>query len=274
LHKEFEPSTRQRFLATAQTLASYPACPKDKSVLESVLAYEQLASQFEELSGTSYPSELKDKCSDAKLREHLQPTIQDTTTYAQLREVVLNYGKASKSWIDEAGLKSVQNTAGHDDGGPRPMEVDRIEAKGKNKSKGKGKYGKGWPSFVSSFLNYGRGRGNNFKGRGRGKGKGKSKGKNKGKSKNGGKQSKGKQKGKIDAQQCRICHEYGHWARECPNRVNQVEQVPRQSQQQMPLQPSPTSTMRTTLSNSSTSPSTVRRIYNIPMGIPTLISFS
>ena len=55
LHKEFEPSTRQRFLATAQTLASYPACPKDKSVLESVLAYEQLASQFEELSGTSYP---------------------------------------------------------------------------------------------------------------------------------------------------------------------------------------------------------------------------
>ena len=108
------------------------------------------------------------------------PPIQDTTTYAQLREVVLNYGKASKSWIDEAGLKSVQNTAGHDDGGPRPMEVDRIEAKGKNKSKGKGKYGKGWPSFVSSFLNYGRGRGNNFKGRGRGKGKGKSKGKNKG----------------------------------------------------------------------------------------------
>lgn len=247
-------------------------------MLESILAYKQLVPQFEELSGTSYPSELKSatitKCSDAKLREHLQLTIQDTTTYAQLREVVLNYEKASKSWIGEAVLKSIQNTASHDDGGPRPMEVDRIEAKGKNKGKGKGKYGKGWQSFGSSFLNYGRGRGNNFKGRGRGKGKGKSKGKNKGKSKNGGKQTKGKQKGKVDAQQCRICHEYGHWARECPNRVNQVEQVPQQSQQQMPLQPSPTSTMRTTLPNSSTSTSTVRRIYNIPMGIPTLTSSS
>ena len=226
LHKEFEPSTRQRSLAIAQTLASYPAFPKDKSVLESILAYKQLVPQFEELSGTSYPSELKSatitKCSDAKLREHLQLTIQDTTTYAQLREVVLNYEKASKSWTGEAVLKSIQNTASHDDGGPRPMEVDRVEAKGQNKGKGKGKYGKGWQSFGSSFLNYGRGRGNNFKGRGRGKGKGKSKGKNKGKSKNGGKQTKGKQKGKVDAQQCRICHEYGHWARECPNRVNQV----------------------------------------------------
>ena len=109
------------------------------------------------------------------------------------------------------------------------MEVDRVEAKGKNKGKGKGKYGKGWQSSGSSFLNYCRGRGNNFKGRGCGKGKGKSKGKNNGKSKNGGKQTKGKQKGKVDAQQCRICHEYGHWARECPNRVNQVEQVPQQS---------------------------------------------
>lgn len=150
-------------------------------MLESILAYKQLVPQFEELSGTSYPSELKSatitKCSDAKLREHLQLTIQDTTTYAQLREVVLNYEKASKSWIGEAVLKSIQNTASHDDGGPRPMEVDRIEAKGKNKGKGKGKYGKGWQSFGSSFLNYGRGRGNNFKGRGRGKGKGKSKGK-------------------------------------------------------------------------------------------------
>lgn len=74
LHKEFEPSTRQ-----------------------SVLAYEQLVSQFEGLSATSYPSALKSatiiKCSDAKLREHIQVTVEDTTTYAQLREVVLNYEK-------------------------------------------------------------------------------------------------------------------------------------------------------------------------------------
>ena len=145
--------------------------------------------------------------------------------------MILMYDASTTRWSEQMVLGS---DGGVNTDGPVPMEIDRVQQKGKGKS---------------------------------GKGKSKDKGFAKG-------QSKGKQKGKIDAQQCRICHEYGHWARECPNRVNQVEQVPRQSQQQMPLQPSPTSTMRTTLSNSSTSPSTVRRIYNIPMGIPTLISSS
>ena len=59
LMHEFEPASRQRSLALAQALASYPMFSKDKSCLESVLVYEQTVQQFQESSGTTYPGELK-----------------------------------------------------------------------------------------------------------------------------------------------------------------------------------------------------------------------
>ena len=288
LHREFLPSTRQRSLAIAQTLASYPPFNKEKSVMEQILQYEQLVGQFEELAATKYPDELKSatliRCAETKLREHLQLTVRDSTSFAQLKDLILGYEQASRSWNSETVLKSLQNNpTGADDGGSRPMEVDRVEEKGKYKGGKKGKKGS-WQSYAGGFLGYKGGKGKqnqNGKGKGgRGKGKGGfQKGKNKGKNKSGGKQ-KGKANGKrVDAQQCRICYGYGHWSKECPQRVNQVVQEQQQPYQQppqaqQPFQPSPTSTIRTTVPLSSTSTSTVRRIYNIPMGIPTLTSSS
>ena len=155
---------------------------------------------------------------ESRLREHLQLTIGESTSYGQLREAILGYEKASKSWTTESVLKSLNPIAetSNTNTGPVPMEVDRItndKGKGwKGKSnKGKSK-GKSWWSFGSYALQ-GRGRGRGKGGRSnKGKGKGKSKGKNKGKSKSYGKKGqKGKQ---VDAQQCRLCHEYGHWSRE------------------------------------------------------------
>ena len=283
---EYEPASRQRSLAVAQALASYPSFPTSKTAMENILNYEALVTQFEELSGQTYPEELKSatliRCAESKLREHLQLTIGDGTTYGQLREAILGYEKASKSWTTEAVLKALNPIADNSNAnsGPVPMEVDRIAnekgkgSKGKN-SKGKSK-GKSWWSFGSYGL-YGRGRGRG-KGRGnKGKGKGKQKGKSKGKSKSYGKNygKKGGQKGKqnVDPQQCRLCHEFGHWSRECPNRMtNQVinSGVPSQQPQVPVQQPAqggaqPRSSMASSYPPTSSTASSVRRIYGIPM---------
>ena len=284
LHKEFLPSTRQRTLALAQALSAYPTFPKEKSSLECVLAFEQMVQQFEESSMSNYPDELKSatliRCCHAKVREYLQLTVTDSTTYGDIREAILSHDRASKVWSQETVLRSLtQGPAEQRTDGPTPMEVDRVfMEKGKGKDKGKFKGGKGkggdWTS-AWGFLR-GKGRGRGFKGKGKDKGKqkgkkGKSKGKNKGKNKS---------KGKLGQNQCSECLQYGHWARDCPNkmRVNQVEQseqVPQQAQQpsqggqaQFPGgQRGPCSSTAASSSNS-----TVRRVFNI--GLPSLSSES
>lgn len=121
---EFEPPSRQRSLAVAQALATYPPFTSGKSTLENILMYESLVQQFEELSGQVYPEELKAatliRCSETRLREHLQLTVGESTSYGQLREAVLSFEKASKSWTTEAVLKSlnpaIENTNSNNNG--------------------------------------------------------------------------------------------------------------------------------------------------------------
>ena len=113
----------------------------------------------------------------------------------------------------------------------------------------------------------GKGRGRGFKGKG--KHKGKSKSKNKGRNKS---------KGKLGQNQRSERLQYGHWARDCPDkmRVNQVEQND-QGRQQQPDQGVHSQTQfpgqRGACGSSkaaSSSNSTVRRVFNI--GMPSLSS--
>ena len=161
----------------AQALASYPAFPKDKSVLECIVQYERLVQEFETLSSSTYPQELKIatliRCAESKLREHLTLTITESSSYQTVRETMLSHEQASKTWNQESILRSltVKTDGGvpRTDGGPTPMEVDRIEDKGKGKSKSKSK-GKGkWfqlPYYPGNKGNKGKGK---FKGKGKSK---------------------------------------------------------------------------------------------------------
>ena len=284
LHREYLPSTRARSLAIAQALATYPSFPKEKSVLESVLSFEQLVQEFEKLSGTTYPAELKAatliRCSESRLREHLQLTVKEDATYAQIREALLSHEQVSKTWSQETIMKSLtlRNDVATNPSGPAPMEIDRIEKKGKGKGKYKGKYkgGRSWWQnipFGSRGNPKGKGRGNGRGGKAKGKNKGKSF--NKGKTKNKGKAG-GKKGGQTDANQCRICFAYGHWSRDGPNRmVQQIENshitpnVQQQLQQQQRQISGSTATAVMSMpygsvgSNAPTLNTAVRRIFHI-----------
>ena len=134
----------------------------------------------------------------------------DTTSYVDIREKIVSYEGVSKAWTSDQFLKHVteSHSAGSTDS-PTPMEVDRVEGKGKGKNKGKSKgrgYGAEWVGFM---YGRGRGRGRTNKGKGKGKSKGKSKGK-KGSNKGGAKGNrKGSGRGKVAYGQ--YCYEYGHW---------------------------------------------------------------
>ena len=250
LHKEYLPSTRARSLALAQALASYSQFAKDKTVLEDVLSYEKM-------SGTTYPQELKAatliRRSENRLREHLQLTIKETTTYNEIREAVLSHEQASKTWSQESIMKSLNMKP--DPNGPASMEVDRSQEKGK----GKGKYkGKGKDKEKSWWLFPYGGRGGQQKGKGKHDKGGKSKGKNKGKqsSKPKGKQkgnNGGKKRGDVGQNQCRICYGYGHWSRDWSQRAQQVTETNVQQQNQQQQQGRQMSTTNTIASASNAS---------------------
>ena len=191
LCREYLPTSKQRTLSLAQTLAQYPQFTSKTSMLEQILNFEQLVGQYESSSGNTYPSDLKAatilRCSPQRIREYLQLSLKEDSTYADIREAVLAHERVTKGFSTEQILKQVQTSGEHDTSAP--MEVDRI-CKGGKDHKGKGKKGdgkgKGRGAFSSGFP----------WGFGRGRGKGKQqKGKSKGK-KGAGKKGNGKSKGK------------------------------------------------------------------------------
>ena len=157
------------------------------------------------------------KCCQPRLREQIQLSITDTTSYVDIREKITSYERVSKAWTSEQVLKHVNdqpNYASGSNDGPIPMEVDRIEkgkGKQKGKQKGRGSFGGEWAS--SWAFGRGRGRGRTNKGKGKGKTKGKSKGKKGNQNQKGGtKGKKGGGRGKIAYGQCSNCDEFGHWS--------------------------------------------------------------
>eukprot|EP00434_Breviolum_minutum_P043737 symbB.v1.2.039002.t1/scaffold6288.1/size30759/2 len=203
-------------------------------MLENILNYETLVDQYEKSSGEKYPSDLKTatllRCAPQKIREFLQLTLRDDVTYMDMKEALLSHERITKGYSQEAILKqlSAGTHSGQETSDATPMEVDRVYEKGKGKEKGKkggdGK-GKGWRNNMWQFPG-GRGRG---KGKGRGNFEGKSKGKGK-KGKKGGK-VKGKSKNKhgggkgSNKDACFVCGSYDHWSRDCPRKVNNVNNV-------------------------------------------------
>ncbi|CAE7287414.1 unnamed protein product [Symbiodinium sp. CCMP2592] len=239
LKEELQPTSRPRVLALAQALTRFPPLKEGASVLEYTLAYERLITEYEKLSPSTYPEDLKISTLMSGLpqdiKRYLQLQIDDTTTYHGLRSTLLQVERTAATWSTEHVLKAIgvdKDSSLYQGNGPAPMDVDHVAEKGekgkgawKGKSakggfgKGKGKKGKsakgygGHKSFDASkgYKGYGYAKGKAFGAKGKDKGK-----KSSGKSYSG---AGGKGKGP-----CFICDRMGHRAAECPLRAR-VQQV-------------------------------------------------
>ncbi len=139
LCKEYLPTSKQRTLSLAQTIAQYPQFSSKSSMLEQILNFDQLVSQYESSSGNTYPGDLKAatilRCSPRRI---IQLSLKEDSTYADIREAVLAHERVTKGFSAEQILKQVQ--APGDPDTSAPMEIDRIY-KGGKEQKGKGKKG-------------------------------------------------------------------------------------------------------------------------------------
>ena len=93
LTAELEPSSRSRSLAMAQALVGFPAMSKGASLMDYVLTFEKLISEYEKISGTKYDDNLKIgtllKGIPQNLKQHVMVDITDRTTYDELRTKLL-----------------------------------------------------------------------------------------------------------------------------------------------------------------------------------------
>ena len=175
--------------------------------------WETIKSRYERQAGQLLPdgvlvATLLNKTTGA-LQQHLRLNAQTLATYAQVREVILEYHRSRLLMNPVAQTSANATFAG---GASAPMDIGALAAAlWKGKGKGKGKKGKG----------KGKGKGKKGKGKGKGKDLSKSQGKGSGSQhwnfmmKGKGK-GKGKSKGATSTTVCWSCGKTGHFASNCP----------------------------------------------------------
>ena len=157
--------------------------PHEGCFLAQIVKFEEAFREYDKISPQPLAVEMKFaillRCITGQLRMHINVTLKEDASYDTLRETVLQYDQASIRWTEAMAL----GTSRTDDGGPAPLEVDRVKG-GKGKDKGK----------------KGKVKGRDFKGSNKGKHSksvgGKSKGKDKGKGKDYGKHGKSAVRGR------------------------------------------------------------------------------
>ena len=195
-----QPNARNRTMSLLQGIMAYPSFNMRTSLLPQILKLEEHYVQYEKFGGKlsqDMKAAILLRSVGGQMKVHLNLALNEGSTYSQIREAIIAFDNATTKWNESAALSFTSPMPSGTDQGPTPMEVDRLQQKGKDKGKSKGKDPKG-------------------------------KDKGKGKSENGGKNGKGKGgkekggKGRGTSEVCWTCGKPGHISKDCW-RVRQVE---------------------------------------------------
>ena len=171
ISKDLQPKTRSRLLALLRTINQWPSFDPKLGLASQLVKLEAAFEQYSVLQGHALEENLRISallsCLSGQLRQYANVMISESSSYADLRSLVVRWDAAQTKWAPSVaaqfGLQEGRN--GYvDDGGLAPMDIDRIKGKGKGKGKSKGK---DWNDWSQGYKG----------GKGKDKGKGKSKGK-------------------------------------------------------------------------------------------------
>ena len=137
-----EPHSKNRSMSLLNLIMNWPSFTSKSSLLSQIMKLVNAYAEYERL-GTALAEEIRSpvlmRCLTGQLKVWLQLQINETTTYLQLRELIVSYERSASKWTESMvlGADAVVDSSA-------PVEVDRIQQKGKGKGKdGKGKGYKG-----------------------------------------------------------------------------------------------------------------------------------
>ena len=140
LIQQNEPLSKNRSMGPLNVIMNWPTFSGKMSFMQHILKLEHAHAEYEKLR-TKLNDDLKTavlmRSVAGQLKTWLQLQVSETTTYAKVREMILLYDASTTKWSEQMVLGVDNNSSGAD--GPVPMEIDRIEGKGKGKGVSKGK---------------------------------------------------------------------------------------------------------------------------------------
>ena len=121
-----EPVARGRSLGLLQHLVGDSYWAGGTDFQTQLLKWERAVDEYQRVSGRDFPPELKVatvlRHSPAEIRTHLLLRVTDTTTYLQLRALVVEYLQANRNYAEQFADSRADD----------PMEVGQVKGKGKD----------------------------------------------------------------------------------------------------------------------------------------------
>ena len=135
------PRTRSRAISILAALMGVPSfTTKDRTLLDQVLGLERMRAEYVRSSGTDIPDDIMlsvlVRALPKAIQQHVQLQLSETSTYDQVRAMVVSYERTTTSWSpgkihSELGiLPQSQNQSFNqpsNNTGLAPMEIDRFE---------------------------------------------------------------------------------------------------------------------------------------------------
>ena len=133
-------------MSLLQGIMAYPSFNMRTSLLPQILKLEEHYIQYEKFGGKlsqDMKAAILLRSVGGQMKVHLNLALNEGSTYSQIREAIIAFDNATTKWNESAALSFTSPMPSGADQGPTPMEVDRLQQKGKDKGKSKGKDPKG-----------------------------------------------------------------------------------------------------------------------------------